>query len=266
MLLALAAVAFADSVPCAGTTTLADFSAAAQKGEAAFADMDMGGLVTAREAAATALTCLGEPVKPDAAASFHRLMAMVAFTVHDNKEALAEFHAARRLQPGYAIPDSVAPAGHPLTKLYEESVSAEEGALQPVGNKVGTLYVDGIRGAPRPDGISAILQHFDEIGMRAESVYLLAGDPIPAWAVPPSPSLKGKMRVPLASATGVAAIASGVLYGLALSAHDQFWDTENPAKDSELPTLQARANTLTYASAGVGALAVGLGTVTIVTW
>jgi hypothetical protein len=201
------------------------------------------------------------------AASFHRLLAMDGFAHHDFATALAEFHAARRLEPGYAIPDSVAPAGHPLVSLYEAALQAGEGDLEPVQAATGGwILVDGVRGAARPNKISVILQRFDALGKIEASTFLRAGDPLPAWAVPPKAVSRNGLHGGLLAGTGGAAITSAVLYGLALGANGEFWDLDNPASDSELPAIAERANTLTYASIGVGAVAIGLGAVTIVTW
>ncbi|MFZ5476632.1 MAG: hypothetical protein ACOZNI_07635 [Myxococcota bacterium] len=259
--------ATAASPSCSTLTTRLDFARAAFAGEVAFAEMDIEALGRAREDAMRALICLGEPVGPSEAASFHRLMAMDAFTVQELDRVRAEFHAARRLQPGYQIPESVAPGGHPLVRLYDAAADADEGALEPVATADrGWIVTDGVRGAPRPAGISTILQRFDADGAIVETVYLLAGDPLPAWAVPELPVRKAALRVPLVAATGAAVVASGTLYGLAWGANRTFWDLEEPVPDDELVAVQTRANGLTWASVGTGMVALGLGTVTVLTW
>lgn len=265
--LLLLAPALAAEPVCPVATTAADFATAAQAGEAAFAAIDMEALAASKDKAAAALACLGEPVAVKQAASFHRLLAMDGFAHHDFTAALAEFHAARRLEPGYAIPADVAPAGHPLVSLYEAALQAGEGDLEPVqASSGGWILVDGVRGAARPNKISVILQRFDAVGKIEASTFLRAGEPLPTWAVPPKAVSRTGLRAGLLAGTGGAAAASAVLYGLALGAHDEFWDLENPAADADLPAIAERANTLTYASIGVGVVAVGLGTVTVVTW
>lgn len=252
---------------CDGASAASDFATASEAGEAAFAAMESDSLLAALDAAAAALACLPTPVDPRDAAAYHRLLAIAAFTRHDFSTALSEFHAARRLEPGYAIPESVAPAGHPLVGLYDASLRSDEGELEPVqAVGGGMILVDGVRGAPRPTGVSVILQRFDAAGNPEASTLLRPGEPLPAWAVPPKALSRKGLHTGLIAGTGAAAVASAVLYGLALGAHDQFWDLDDPAADSELPGLQAQANTLTYASIGSGAVALGLGAVTVFTW
>lgn len=257
----------ADGAACAGTTTIADFTAASASGEAAFADLDSDALNRALVAGARALTCLTDPVGTKDAAAFHRMIALAAFTRHDLANARAEFHAARRLEPGYVIPESVAPQGHPLTALYEESATADEGELQAVqASAGGWIVVDGVRGSPRPVGVSVILQRFDALGKLESSVYLPAKAPLPSWATPPKAVTRKGTHTGFIAGTSAAAVAGGVTYGIALGTKARFMDLEDPVADADLPGLQSRANTLTYASIGVGVVALALGTVTIVTW
>ena len=265
MFVLFVAAAYAAEPTCPAATTAGDFAAAAQAGETAFADLDMEALSSAKDRAGAALACLREPVAVKQAAAFHRLLAMAGFANHDFTTALAEFHAARRLEPGYAIPATVAPPGHPLVSLYDAALQAGEGDLEPVQAAAGGwILVDGVRGAARPNKISVILQRFDALGQIEASTFLGAGDPLPAWAVPPKAVSRKGLHVGLLAGTGGAVAVSAVLYGLALTAHDDFWNLENSAADAELPAIAERANTLTYASLGV--VAVGLGTVTVVTW
>lgn len=261
------AMAADSGASCAGTTTVADFSAASAAGEAAFAELDIDALVKAQVAGAHALTCLGEPVGTKDAAAFHRMIGLAAFTRHDLTDARSEFHAARRLEPGYQIPESVAPQGHPLVGLYDESATADEGELQAVqASGGGWIVVDGVRGSPRPIGVSVILQRFDALGKLENSVYLPAKAALPSWAVPPKAVSRKGLHTGFIAGTAGAAVAGGVTYGLAYSTNRTFWNLEEPAKDEDLSGLRERANTLTYASWGIGAVALALGTITIITW
>ncbi len=264
----LAPALAADAGPtCVGTTTVADFSAASAAGEAAFADLDSEALGRAQAAGAHALTCLADPVGTKDAAAFHRMIGLAAFTRHDLADARSEFHAARRLEPGYQIPESVAPPGHPLVAIYDESATADEGDLQAVqASGGGWIVVDGVRGSPRPIGVSVILQRFDALGKLENSVYLPAKASLPSWALPPKAVSRKGLHTGLIAGTAGAAVAGGVTYGLALAAHGQFEDLQNPVPDSELPGLQSRANALTYASVGIGVVGLALGSITVFTW
>ncbi|MSP54445.1 MAG: hypothetical protein EXR69_02385 [Myxococcales bacterium] len=261
------AIAAESGSSCAGTSTVAEFLAASAAGEAAFAEMDVDALVKAQKDGARALPCLAEPVKPKDAAAFHRMNGLLLFTRPDLAGALSEFHAARRLEPGYQIPESVAPQGHPLVALYDASASADEGELQPVqASGGGEILVDGVRTSLRPNGVSVIVQRVDALGKIENSLYLEAKTALPSWAIPPKAVSRRGLHAGFIAGTAGAAVVGGVTYGLALSAKGEFGDTAHPVPDSELPGLRERANTLTYASMGVGAVALALGTMTVVTW
>ena len=104
---------------CAQGATLSQLDATSVRGEQAFADLDLDGLTEARDEAVSLLPCLVEPIAPGQAAAYHRLMGMHAFAAGQRDQVLSEFHAARKLVPGYAVPESVAPPGHPLIEAYE---------------------------------------------------------------------------------------------------------------------------------------------------
>ncbi len=260
--------ALAQTPDCSESTTLTGFLSEARQGEASFADMDMVGLTRARQQALDRIPCLGEPVTTEVAAAFHRMMAMAAFTQGDEGGTLAEFHAARRLQPGYTIPEDVAPVGHPLVDLYVRSVDSAEGSLDPTIPPLGGwVTVDGVRGAPRPTGISTILQSFEADEAIDRTLYLLPGDPTPSFGPMPIDELRRKRRrYALGGSTAAAVLASGVLYGMSWSSHGKFMDTDDPLADSQLPTQRNTTNTLLFASMGAGAVGVGLGVVTLVKW
>lgn len=244
----------------------ADFRGSALAAETAFAAIDPDALARAIADAERALACLDAAIDPRDAAAFHRVLAMDAFVRHDFATALVEFHAARRLEPGYTIPESVAPAGHPLVSLYDASARSDEGELQPVHGGSGFVLVDGVRNAPRPTGVSVVLQRFDALGRQEAAMLLRAHEPLPGWAVPPPAVSRKGLHAGLLGGTAAATVTGAVLYGLALDANRRFWDLEDPSPDSELPGLRAEANTLGYASIGAGVVALALGTVTVVTW
>ncbi len=272
---------------CDQSSTLQDFQYAATLGERAFAGMDIDGLVRARDSAAQHLECVDQAVSADVAAAFHRLLAMVAFTEQDPSSALAEFHAARRLNPGYQIPEDVAPVGHPLITLYEQSLTAAVGELLPVNPPVnGWVTVDGIRGAPVPSGISTILQAFESNQTLVETVWHRPGEPVPSWG--PDPALiepTGLGRGLALGGAGASVLASGVLAYAGWRSNCQFWYTDAgfvgegqgtcgffegriteplSADGSALEDQQRLTNGLLVGAGTAGALAIGLGVVAVV--
>ncbi len=253
---------------CMEPATLDDFQAAARAGERAFADIDLPGLTRARLTALASLPCLAEPITPAMAAEFHRMMAMAAFTSGDESAVLEEFHAARRLDPGYTIPPDVAPAGHPLVLLYEASAGEVaphrelESVIPPEG---GRVIVDGTAEGLRVSGLSALLQVYREDGTLTRTEYLLSTDPTPRYGPRPvDREQQRKHRIGFTAATASAAVLATGLYGTAAALESQFWDTSQPLR---VPArTQSQVNSLVVGSAGVATLALGLGIYTAWTW
>lgn len=268
MLLLLAARVALAAPPAAcpdGAATVADFRAAARAGEQAFSRLDEAGLNAARDAALALVPCLEEKVPLPVAADFHRLMALAAFVEGDEQQVLAEFHAARRLVPGYEVPAAVAPEGHPLQQLYGWSEDADEGAPDPTIPPVGGyVVVDGVRSAPRPRGISNIVQVFDADDALVESRYLAAGAETPRWGPLPEELTAARRRHVLFGGTTAAlgAVALGT-YTASLVMNARFDQETDPARLSDLRT---RTNSLYWASVGTGSVAVTFGAVTLLTW
>lgn len=267
-LLGSAAHATPPTDQCPEVATLEDFQAAARAGERAFAEIDLPALTRAREVALATIPCLGQPVTPAIAADFHRMMAMAAFTAGDEALVLAEFHAARRLDPGYHIPASVAPPGHPLVELYEaasrhtDTDQVLESVIPPVG---GTAVVDGTVSGLRPRGLSAIVQVYREDGLLTQTVYLLPGDPTPRYGpVPVEVEQERRRRRALLAATGGTALIAGGLYTRAVVGEALFMDTSRTL--SKPRKAQATNNAYFWSSLGVGTAALGLGVVTTITW
>jgi len=264
-LLTLGLAAAMAAPPCPEATSPEDFLHGVQRGEQAFAQMDLPGLHTARDEALGDLVCLGGKISPQVAAAFHRLMALEAFTAGDRALVLAEFHAARRLEPGYAIPHDVAPVGHPLVHLYEQAADAAEGALEPpIPPLNGYVMVDGIRGAPRPSGISTVLQIYEDDEL-VETLLLGAGERMPTWGPMPLEELQRKrFRLGLYGGAGVAAVAATGLFIGHRVAYSRFWSDDADALPSEeLGQLRTTSNALLASSAGVGVAALGLGLVAV---
>ncbi len=285
--IAILASATALAGDCEEPSSLLDFQYAATQGELAFAGMDIDGLVLARDQAAAHLLCVSEPVTAEVAAAFHRLIAMVAFTEQDRDSALAEFHAARRLMPGYQIPEDVAPPGHPLIQLYDESITAAQGDLQPVNPPVnGWVTVDGVRGAPVPSGISTIVQAFESDQTLVETVWHRPGQALPSWGPDPAiATTAGVGRALSFGGAGASLVASGALAFSGWRSHCRFWYTdagfvgdgeencdffqgritEPLSPDGTALDDQRKLTNGLLAGAGVaGAVAIGLGVVAVV--
>jgi hypothetical protein len=269
---------------CAELSTLEQFREAVAAGEAAFVALDRDGLESSHELAKSSLMCIGVQQTAESAASFHRLTAMVDFVGGQSEIARAEFHRARILQPGYRLPPRIAPEGHPLAVLYEDSMrtfaqETLEAGIPPVD---GFLIVDGVRGGARSLQGDVIVQVYDMTGTLVETAWIEAGAVMPLWGPALSETLANEIRGPLAVSSGVSLLASGVLYAIARSRRADFdsdewlleqsslWYVDNPNEafpaEQVLRDLSLQIDGLSYGSIGTGVLAVGLGVGLSMVW
>ena len=252
---------------CAGDAgeVLAAFRAAARRGEDAFASMNLARLQVADAQALSTIPCLVDPLPVEAAADFHRLRALRAFTEDDSSLVLSEFHAARRLVPGYVVPEEVAPEGHPLQQLYDFSAGADEGALElVVPPEGGRVVVDGVSNALRPSGVSSIVQVYSSRGTLVESRYLAPGEATPAWGLRPEEVLAAQQRHQLlVGGTVLFGVASLATYTASRLTRQRFEASTTPA---EIRSLARTTNGLAWTAVGSGGLALGLGTTAVLVW
>ncbi len=256
---------------CEETTTLAQLASASRAGEAAFAGLDAEGLLTQSTLArAKILPCVGQSLTTREAAAFHRLMALEAFINGEEARAKREFHAARKLDPGYSLPADVAGEGHPLLVLYEEAARTPDGEAEPVyPPEGGWVLVAGVRNAARYSQTPVVIQVFAASGALLETRYVHSGEALPRWGVNPfgltaediglTRNLPRDPR-PWFVATAAAFVASGIFYAIAMDAKRTY---QNPAtQDAELSSYASRANALgagAIAAASAGFVCTGLG-------
>ncbi len=255
---------------CEETTILVQLASSARAGEAAFANLDAEGLLTQSTLARTKLLpCVGQVLTTREAAAFHRLMALEAFINADEGRVVREFHAARKLDPGYAFPADVAGDGHPLLALYEKAADAHDGEAQPVyPPEGGWVLVAGVRNAARYAQTPVVIQVFAPSGALLETRYVQSEEALPRWGVNPfgltaeDIGIQQAPRDPRPWFIAVAAtfVASGILYAAAMNAKAKF---QNPATlDAQLEGYASRANSLgavAIASAGAGIICTGFG-------
>ncbi|MCX6715186.1 MAG: hypothetical protein NTX72_05235 [Candidatus Uhrbacteria bacterium] len=259
---------------CEKGTTIAELAKIGQDGEKAF--MDPEGVAHlhafALRARELVLPCLQDKITPRDAAAFHRLMALSAFTQKDLSRVSAEFHAARKFEPGYEFPVDVVPEGHRLRKLYEQAASLEDGKLEPVFSpEGGYVTVGGVRGAPRPEKTPVIIQVFDAYDPISkkqaliETRYLQPGEKLPVWGKNPFGITAKDLGIDNKSAwvtpktwyitAAVAAVITGSLYGIALYNKSQFQNTsgiDSADSDRRLQGYSDRANAFGTASVVTG--------------
>lgn len=259
---------------CKEGITVEQLLEASKKGEEAFAAMDLTMLLKqASKAREEIVSCIKKPLYPKEAAAFHRLMALEAFTRHDDKRVLYEFHAARRCDPGYTIPPEVAEGDHPLIISYQDAANVPDGAPESIHTPPGGhALVDGVRSAPRLKETPAIIQVYrlelDETWI--ETKYIQPGETLPKWGdnmfgvtpedlgIDQTPEWKKSewYFVPASVSAGLAI----TFYALALSEKAQFNDLS--IQDSQLSGHRERANAFTITSistASIAAILTGVG-------
>lgn len=256
---------------CEVPTVLADLTRSETVAEESFAQMNAVGLLTASTLARTKiLPCLSQPLSVNAAAGFHRLMAMEAFINNDEPRAIAEFHAARKLEPGYMFGAEVVDMDHPLRALYETAASVSDGEAEPVYPPVGGyVMVSGVRNAARYKATPVVIQVFGSSDVLMETRYVQPGEALPKWSDNPlglTAADLGIKRSPLKDprpwyiAAGVSAVTGGILYAVAMSERSLFEDPGT--SDDDLLSHQESANILGTASivaAGTTLVFTGLG-------
>lgn len=257
---------------CPKPATIAELRQAGHDGETAFADMDSKALLRqVARAREDLLPCLSESLAPQDAAIFHRLMALEAFTRRNDARVLAEFHAARKLEPGYTFPPTVAEGDHPLLALYARAANIQDGRPEPIyAPENGYVLVGGVRNAPRMSAVPAIIQVYGAAGVWIETRYILPGEQLPIWGrnlfgvtlkdlgVDTTPTWKKPTGWYIAG--GVSAALAITFYALALYEKSQFDD--QATADSDLSGHRYRANgfgATAVSTAGLALAFTGLG-------
>lgn len=268
----------ADEVACPSTP--ADVQASADRALEAFEKMDVAQFKAEQTGASKALACLGEPLSPDQAAAWHRLMALAAFLDRDQDAAVARFQASRTIDAEARLPDSIAPEGHPLDRLFSKADPELAGAIEPLAvPDGGKAWVDGspdsvVRPIDRPSvlqlaGPDGAVVDTRDLGARAPapdwSQFAFGGEPEPTPepeptqpAPTPEPVARaGGPHVGLTVAAGVAAATSAATFAAATASRSKFDDPSTAYADLE--GLRGRTNGLAAVSGVAAAGAVGLG-------
>jgi len=258
---------------CAKPSTTKQLVGVGPLAERAFADMNEEKLRRhASEARDEILPCLTDRLGPSDSAVFHRLMALEAFTNNNELRTVREFHAARKLFPGYILPEDLAGPDHPLRKLYVQAETLDDGTAEKVSPpEKGYLMLGGIRNAPRFSNIPVLVQVYAQGDRLLETRYFQPGEKLPDWGKLNPMGITaqdlGIDTVPLWKkpstwwiATGIASTLAVGFYGAALYQKSQFNDSSTP--DRDLKGLQDRSNAFGYtalASGGLALITAGLG-------
>lgn len=278
MLLALLPSALAGPLAdCPRVWTNRDVLDAVESADLAMRKLRVDDYAVARDRVLERVGCATEPLSGPTIGAVHRVVATGAFLDQDQARIAPALAGLLASDPGYQLPLDLYPEGHPLRALLPHAGillrDPEEHRL--ATPKMGWMEVDGAPKQAVPTARASIVQAIDPDGRVVESRYVWPGDPLGewAWVAPVTTALpttevappRKSPRVPLAVATGVALVATGVCYGVALSAHEAFYaDAERP--DADLVALRERANAFTIAWIGGATATVGLGVGLAVTW
>lgn len=158
------------------------------------------------------LGCVNTPVSAPTAARLLRLDGLAAFSRRETERAAAAFAGARALDAGLTLPERMAAPGNPLRAVWDTPVPAKPTVPLRAPAR-GTVYVDGTPTLAAPAERPFVFQAIHGVHATA-TVGTVAT--LPAYARAPHPA-----RTPLLVTAGVAAVASGVLYGLAWESHER---------------------------------------------
>ena len=273
----------ADAADCDKTWPAASLEQSLAAVEQAFVDFDKAAVTKGYTTASTQLRCVSEPLDASQAAHFHRVTGLVRFLEHQDEATRSAFAAARAIDPAFALPESIAPADHPLHGLYSAIDLAElpEEVLAPAAE--GQLLRDGRPAKMTRRALPAIFQLVDADEALAWTVLVLPGDPLPGYEVaappppepvadagtpqlglqvqpPPAKPDRAGPNIPLLAAAGGAAVISAATYGLAWKARTD-WDTAGDLDSLDAAyyrnhTMCIVSGTALVATAGLGVGAV----------
>ncbi len=266
---------------CAGPTREADVRHTLDTAYGALEALDIGAFVEATEALDIALPCLAEPLAPKLIAEIHRTKGIRAFGEREAEAAGLMWAASRSIDPGFRFPYNLIPDGNPVREAYL-AVDVAERTVETVDPpSTGDLRFDGYSTVDRPANFPTLVQYVRPDGGVAFTRYLQPSDTVPDYPTGPQPvgpqppmpvtpmpspqpvprpytppPAKRSVRAPLWFAAGLTAMASGITYGLAGSAKQDFLDPTTA--DADLDELRSRANTLVIVSGFGAAATVGL--------
>lgn len=263
------AIAVAHAQPTC-PATVAEFAAAIDDAENAFASLDLAGLRSSVADAASEIGCLPGAIPPILAARLHRVEALRAFADADEAGARRALLAARVLDPTGEIPARVVPVDHPIRMLDPGPQSQLPASVFVSAPLAGRVVFDGSVRLDRPADRPTVLQLVDNRGAVTLGAYLWPEAAMPPYAVAVATSTatvtpkarSGHLSLPLAIVGGVGLAAAGVTYALAGSSHAEFVDPTTP--NSEIPALYETTNTLVYASIACAAVGVGSGATAVI--
>jgi hypothetical protein len=199
-------------------------SEAVSDAEKAFVAMEASALDRAHAEARGALDCQEQPLTPVLCAGVHRVEALKAFVDGDDDATILSFQAMLDTQPGYDLPDELAPPGSPLRDTLDQARQFDTSEPFPLPLPAeGWLTVDGRRAIAAPSGRPFVFQRMLDDGAVAQTAYVPLGKPFPRYplrdvgsgAEPEQPSARSGKGLLVAGAA-LAIVGAGA-YGTAFA-------------------------------------------------
>ncbi len=237
----------AQAESCPTLATPAQVDALASDALHAWAVMDVPAFEDSTDELVLVLPCLGRVVDEGLAARIHTVLALRRYRTGGVESALPMLRAAWILDPNHEAAPTPLSEGHELlTRTATAVAEGDPSTAVPRPAQGQTLWFDGLAQLRRPTDRAALLQLSGGADAVSSTVYLLPGDPMPAYLRQP------RLRTGLAIAAGVLAAAAGGAFGGAWAERARFDGL--PASDADgLRGAQASTNALTGASAGLAA-------------
>ena len=291
-------------VECERPFTSAELIEAADIAERRFANQDPPGFDEAQATVHERLGCTKDPLSPIDVIRVQRVMALSGFFAGDEARMRAAVGAMVRVDVTARFPEEVVPKGHRLDRLLDELAGSPNGEGPMLATfSDGWIEVNGAY-APNVDGnVACTLQRLDNQGQVLDTRYWQPGESLGDWAgtgaaggprpgsrpgprttprkLPASLTVGGgpskndtssqiarenatARRVALVASTGVAAIATGVVYALAADAKAHALDPAEPEPSAE--AWRDQADGLTWGWIGGTVVSGGLLATLVIAW
>ncbi|MEZ4322113.1 MAG: hypothetical protein R3F61_31870 [Myxococcota bacterium] len=250
-----------------------DVKGVSSRAQEAFANLDEEGFSQARDELLAGIECSVEALTTSAVAGYFRVRALDAHLRRAPEDLLANARAMAEIDP-VPPPTSVTPRGHPVRNAWETARAAgPSGPRELPVPSGGRIRVDGRDTLALPVERPTVIQFVQPDGSLAWTRVIEPGG-LPPGYTEASEDYRAKyenaiivsaprkpIELPiLAGIFGAGAIGT---YATTFHTRKRFFDAEDPA---DLRTLRNNNNALVIASAGLGAVALGLGTWTVATW
>lgn len=245
---------------------------------AAYASQDETRFVAEMTAAEHDLFCLTEPVRRSVAADWHRaraLQAAVSGGPGSRERVVSSLRAGLELDPTVALFPGALPEAYWSSRYQEARALPTPAELAVAAEADGTAYINGALGAPRLEGLPAVMQCLspargvewtrslaaDEEAPECRPLILRTPLPVSEPQPEPTPRCAGRMsRGATYGLLGGAVVAAGTGAGLAAwngRAYAAYEAIGSDDSAEELIAASERVNRTQTGAIAAGALALG---------